>query len=172
MFSNHTGYANGFKGDILNGAQLENLVQGLKNNSLLEQTSHLLTGYIGSMTFLESVVAVFTQLKEANPNLIYVCDPVTTSSSATLVFCELLTFFSLHLHLCDSHHQAFFFLNYICLQKVLGDNGKLYVPQELVAVYRARILNIATVLTPNQFECEQVIQLSIHSLSFSHSLSP
>jgi pyridoxine kinase len=78
LFSNHTGYANGFKGDILNGAQLENLVQGLKNNSLLEQTSHLLTGYIGSMTFLESVVAVFTQLKEANPNLIYVCDPVRT----------------------------------------------------------------------------------------------
>lgn len=76
QFSNHTGYAKGVKGDILNGDQLLNLVQGLHENSLLGQTSHLLTGYIGSVSFLEAVVSVRNQLKAANPNLIYVCDPV------------------------------------------------------------------------------------------------
>ena len=39
---------------------------------------------------------------------------------------------------------------------MLGDDGKLYVPPELVAVYRDKVLPMATVLTPNQFEVEQL----------------
>jgi pyridoxine kinase len=33
---------------------------------------------------------------------------------------------------------------------VLGDNGKLYVPAELVDIYRTDVLKLATILTPNQ----------------------
>lgn len=40
---------------------------------------------------------------------------------------------------------------YVC-DPVLGDNGKLYVPKELVSVYRERILPLANVLTPNCYE--------------------
>ena len=45
------------------------------------------TGYMGSADTLETIVKVATKLKQRNPGLIYVCDPV------------------------------------------LGDNGKLYVPE-------------------------------------------
>ncbi|CAI8017783.1 Pyridoxal kinase, partial [Geodia barretti] len=37
---------------------------------------------------------------------------------------------------------------------VLGDDGKMYVPSELIDVYRERIVPSADILTPNQFELE------------------
>lgn len=37
---------------------------------------------------------------------------------------------------------------------VLGDNGQLYVPKELVAIYRDRLVPLADIITPNQFEAE------------------
>jgi len=118
QFSNHTGYKNGFKGEVLGGEQLTALVSGLEQNSLL-QYSHLLTGYIGSVSFLRSVIDTVHKLKEANPDLIYVCDPV------------------------------------------MGDRGKLYVPEELVEVYREEMLSLATMLTPNQFEIQLLTGIDV-----------
>ena len=36
----------------------------------------MLTGYIGSATFLDAVAQVLERLQAVNPNLKYVCDPV------------------------------------------------------------------------------------------------
>ncbi|KAG6581217.1 Pyridoxal kinase, partial [Cucurbita argyrosperma subsp. sororia] len=118
-FSNHTGYPT-FKGQVLNGEQLWDLIEGLEENELLYYT-HLLTGYIGSVSFLNTVLKVVDKLRSANPKLIYVCDPV------------------------------------------MGDEGKLYVPQELVSVYREKVVPVASMLTPNQFEAEQLTGLRIQS---------
>ena len=57
QFSNHTGYPT-FTGEVLDGAQLEALAKGLDDNGLLRGVSHLLTGYIGSTSFLRAVCAV------------------------------------------------------------------------------------------------------------------
>ena len=82
-------------------------------------TTHLLTGYIGSVGFLEGVVGVYNALRQRNPGIKYVCDPV------------------------------------------LGDNGKLYVSDELVECYRTKVVPLATVLTPNQFEVELLTGIRI-----------
>ncbi|XP_044505394.1 pyridoxal kinase isoform X2 [Mangifera indica] len=119
QFSNHTGYPT-FKGQVLNGQQLWELLEGLEANDLLYYT-HLLTGYIGSVSFLNTVLKVVEKLRSVNPNLIYVCDPV------------------------------------------MGDEGKLYVPAELVLVYREKVVPAASMLTPNQFEAEQLTGLRIVS---------
>ena len=42
---------------------------------------------------------------------------------------------------------------YVC-DPVLGDHGKLYVPAELVEIYKKDVVPLATLLTPNQFELE------------------
>eukprot|EP01006_Ploeotia_vitrea_P022075 TRINITY_DN54489_c0_g1_i1.p1 TRINITY_DN54489_c0_g1~~TRINITY_DN54489_c0_g1_i1.p1 ORF type:complete len:310 (-),score=24.38 TRINITY_DN54489_c0_g1_i1:26-955(-) len=52
---------------------------------------------------------------------------------------------------------------YVC-DPVLGDNGELYVPKELVEVYKTEILPHATLITPNQFEAEQLSERSIKTL--------
>ncbi|XP_023920207.1 pyridoxal kinase isoform X2 [Quercus suber] len=119
QFSNHTGYPS-FKGQVLNGQQLWELIEGLEANNLLYYT-HLLTGYIGSVSFLNTILEVVNKLRSINPKLIYVCDPV------------------------------------------LGDEGKLYVPSELVSVYREKVVPVASMLTPNQFEAEQLTGFRIGS---------
>lgn len=119
QFSNHTGYPT-FKGQVLNGQQLWDLIEGLEANNLLYYT-HLLTGYIGSVSFLNTVLQVVEKLRSINPELTYVCDPV------------------------------------------MGDEGKLYVPSELVSVYREKVVPVASMLTPNQFEAEQLTGFGITS---------
>jgi pyridoxal/pyridoxine/pyridoxamine kinase len=43
----------------------------------------------------------------------------------------------------------------------MGDNGKLYVPEEVVPVYRDELLPLASVITPNQFEAEILTGIKI-----------
>ncbi|KAJ8424302.1 hypothetical protein Cgig2_003284 [Carnegiea gigantea] len=78
-------------------------------------------GYIGSVSFLNTVLEVVNKLRSVNPRLVYVCDPV------------------------------------------MGDEGKLYVPQELVSVYREKVVPVVSMLTPNQFEAELLTGLRIAS---------
>lgn len=51
-------------------------------------------------------------------------------------------------------------LVYIC-DPVMGDNGFLYLPAELVAVYKNDLMPIADVVTPNQFESELLTGIAI-----------
>lgn len=48
QFSNHTGYKQGIKGKVLSGDDVTELIDGLDMNGLLDNYSHMLTGYIGS----------------------------------------------------------------------------------------------------------------------------
>ncbi len=121
-FSNHTGHPNGFQGTIMNGDQLSLILKGLEDNNLLHNIHHLLTGYIGSKSFLHSVLNVLQTLKKYNSNLRYVCDPV------------------------------------------LGDDGRVYVPQELVEVYRNEVIPLANVVTPNHFEAELLTGIKIKTI--------
>lgn len=74
QLSNHTGYDH-FKGQVLDAGELQCVYDGLRLNKI-NHYSHLLTGYCGSESFLLEVVKVVKELKEVNPSLIFVCDPV------------------------------------------------------------------------------------------------
>ncbi|XP_050541027.1 pyridoxal kinase isoform X2 [Daktulosphaira vitifoliae] len=110
QLSNHTGYKL-FYGQVLNEQNLMELVSGLVENDI-HFYSHLLTGYIGCPKFLSKVAEVYKILKEKNPNLIFVCDPV------------------------------------------LGDNKKMYVPEEMLDVYKNEIIFLTDIITPNEYELE------------------
>jgi pyridoxine kinase len=121
-FASHTGYQHFPFGEIMNGEQLLHILKGLQLNDLLIDIKYMLTGYIGSVSFLEAVVEVLQTIRKQNPSVQYVCDPV------------------------------------------LGDNGKYYVPPELTQVYKTKVLPHATVVTPNQFEVEQLTSIEIKTL--------
>jgi hypothetical protein len=70
--------------------------------------THLLTGYIGTVSFLESVLRVLDAARAEQPDTFYLCDPV------------------------------------------MGDNGRLYVPEELIPIYRDSVIGRADLITPNQ----------------------
>ena len=76
QFSNHTGYPNGIKGQVLDDSQLWELYQGLQENQIDGCYSHVINGYIGAPSFLLKMAEVIKALKSKNPGLTYVCDPV------------------------------------------------------------------------------------------------
>ncbi|EEY66769.1 pyridoxal kinase, putative [Phytophthora infestans T30-4] len=140
QFSNHTGYAK-FTGRRLTGDELHELLDGIETNDLLQDAhTHLLTGYIGSISLLDAIVRVYERIRAAQTHperLVYVCDPV------------------------------------------MGDLGKLYVPLELVDLYRSKVLPICDVLTPNQYECELLAEMELrtvkdamHACKKLHTLGP
>jgi pyridoxine kinase len=118
QFCCHTGYQS-VTGQILDANDLLTLYDGLKKNGLHLDYSHVLTGYVSSLSFLKSLYDMIQELKSLNPDMVYVCDPV------------------------------------------MGDNGKLYIPSDLVPFYRDTMINIADVLTPNQFEAELLTGITI-----------
>ncbi|KFM26698.1 2,3-bisphosphoglycerate-independent phosphoglycerate mutase 1 [Auxenochlorella protothecoides] len=75
QFSNHTGYPL-WKGKVLSGEELWDLIDAMETNGLLSQYTHLLTGFIGSLSLLHTIHRVLLKLREYNPALVYVCDPV------------------------------------------------------------------------------------------------
>lgn len=46
---------------------------------------------------------------------------------------------------------------------VMGDNGKLFLPAELVPIYRDVILPLANTVTPNAFEAQQLTGIEVHT---------
>ena len=65
------------------------------------------------------------------------------------------------------------------LDPVLGDDGKFYVPKELVENFTRDLLPLAYVITPNQFEAEALSGIRIHSMQSAleacrvlHSMGP
>lgn len=71
QFSNHTGYKNGFKGQVLNETQLAEVYSGLVDNELHKLYTHLLTGYVGNPAFLREIANILKSLRAVNPKLIY-----------------------------------------------------------------------------------------------------
>lgn len=114
----HTGYSV-VKGQILGAADLEDLFDGLKQNGLHVDYSHILTGFVSSSSFMSALADTIRELKSANKKIQFVCDPV------------------------------------------MGDEGKMYVPEDLLPLYRDRLILMADVLTPNQFEAELLTGLKI-----------
>ena len=74
QFSNHLGYGK-FKGNVLTGNDVLELVNGLDENGLLKGYTHILTGFIGNQTFLENIVEVVKKVKTQS-DVKYICDPV------------------------------------------------------------------------------------------------
>ncbi|KAI9482489.1 putative pyridoxal kinase [Coemansia sp. RSA 989] len=121
QFSNHTGY-NTVRGERFASSHILDLFAGLQANGLDHGYTHLLTGYMGNSDNVRAVESIARQLKQTNPELTFVVDPV------------------------------------------LGDDGALYVPQELVALYRDVLCPMASLVTPNQFEAEMLTNTKIASL--------
>lgn len=43
---------------------------------------------------------------------------------------------------------------FIVCDPVMGDNGRMYVPESLLQIYRDTIVPLADIITPNQYEVE------------------
>jgi pyridoxine kinase len=75
QFSNHTGYET-WRGRAFEAGHIRELVQGLGERDALEKCDGVLSGYIGSAAIGEAILDAVAQVKQANPEAVYCCDPV------------------------------------------------------------------------------------------------
>jgi pyridoxine kinase len=75
QFSNHTQYGQ-WRGMVLPASHLTEVVQGIAAIDRLKTCDAVLSGYLGSAEQGEQILHIVRQVKQANPNAWYFCDPV------------------------------------------------------------------------------------------------
>lgn len=85
QFSNHTGYGH-WQGDISTAEQVRAVIQGLVSLDLARQCDAILSGYIGNKEIGQVILETVQQFRQANPKLIYLCDPVMATPNGKACF--------------------------------------------------------------------------------------
>jgi len=75
QFSNHTQYGH-WTGMVMPAGHLSDIVKGIADIDRLKTCDAVLSGYLGSAEQGEQILAIVRQVKQANPNAWYFCDPV------------------------------------------------------------------------------------------------
>ncbi len=75
QFSNHTQYPQ-WTGMVFPAQHLTDIAKGLADINKLSQCDAVLSGYIGSAGQGKAILDIVKQVKQANPNAVYFCDPV------------------------------------------------------------------------------------------------
>ncbi|WP_131863306.1 pyridoxal kinase PdxY [Biostraticola tofi] len=75
QFSNHTQYGH-WTGCVMPANHLTEIVRGIAEIDKLKTCDAILSGYIGSAEQGEHILDIVRQVKEANPDAWYLCDPV------------------------------------------------------------------------------------------------
>lgn len=75
QFSNHTQYGH-WTGTVMPATHLTDIVKGIADIDRLKTCDAVLSGYLGSAEQGEQILEIVRQVKAANPNAWYFCDPV------------------------------------------------------------------------------------------------
>lgn len=123
QFSNHTQYAEGWTGQAFSAAHISQLVDGIAAIDQLKNCDALISGYQGSAEQCLATFDAATRLKQANPQALYICDPV------------------------------------------MGDPQKGCIVADGVSeALCQKLLPMADVIVPNQFELSQFVEMDIETL--------
>jgi len=135
-FSNHTGYPL-FKGHFITPEQFEAIALGLKLNGFTKGYQGVMSGFLGNAAMMAEVEKLVLETQGGVGG-----EGNGDDSPAPL-----------------SHAAA-----YVC-DPVCGDNGRLYVAEACVEMYRSALLPLAAVATPNGFEASTLSGIPITNLS-------
>lgn len=123
QFSNHTQYAEGWTGQAFSAEHISQLIDGIAAIDQLKNADALISGYQGSAEQCSATYDAVTRLKQANPQALYICDPV------------------------------------------MGDPQKGCIVADGVAeALCQKLLPMADVIVPNQFELSQFVGMDINTL--------
>lgn len=75
LYSNHLEYST-VGGGVITELMFEDILQGILKLNILNEVSTILTGFIGSAEQVKITAKFIKNLKQNNPNIKYICDPV------------------------------------------------------------------------------------------------
>ena len=122
QFSNHAGYPD-WRGRVFGAAHVGEVIEGIERRGVFPDCAAVLSGYMGEAALGACVLEAAGRVRAANPDALFVCDPV------------------------------------------MGDSdGGLYVGADIVAAIGRQVVPAADLITPNQFELEQLTGRRIATL--------
>ena len=146
--SNHTGYKV-WRGEVMSGDQLFEIFSGLKDNGLLDSYTHLLTGFsFFFIIIIIQVVLIYNFICSSKTFLFFFKNQNHPPKGYIRSASSLQRIHEIHTILKKLQPNLIF----VC-DPVMGDDGKLYVPEENVAIFRKLVLR-ADYLFPNQTEAQ------------------
>ena len=74
-YSNHTGYG-AWKGPMIPAADVAAVIEGVGERGAFSLIDAILSGYQGGDDIADVIIAAVSEIKAANPQAIYACDPV------------------------------------------------------------------------------------------------
>lgn len=80
-YSNHTGYG-AWKGPMIPAADVVAVIEGIGERGAFPLVDAILSGYQGGDDIADVIVRAVAEIKEANPDAIYACDPVMGSAKS------------------------------------------------------------------------------------------
>ncbi|MGD9638791.1 MAG: pyridoxal kinase PdxY [Alphaproteobacteria bacterium] len=80
-FASHTGYGKPV-GKVFDGKFILEIAENLKNLGVFSKTKALLSGYLGDLDIADAVFKVAYDLRQANSDLVFFCDPVMGNRKA------------------------------------------------------------------------------------------
>lgn len=96
QLSNHTGYP-GFRGRAFEAEHVHEVVHGLEELGALGGCAAVLSGYLGRAEIGEAVLSAVERTRRANPQALFLCDPVMGDYDTGLyVPEEIVRFFQQH----------------------------------------------------------------------------
>ncbi len=84
LFSNHTGYGQ-WRGPVMDPQDLRDVITGVAERGALPEVDAVLSGYQGGKDVGGVIIDAVGQVKAANPDAIYACDPVMGNAKSGCV---------------------------------------------------------------------------------------
>ncbi|MBY6061205.1 pyridoxal kinase PdxY [Microbacterium esteraromaticum] len=109
-FSNHTGYG-AWRGPMIDPTDVREVITGISDRGVMPEIDAVLSGYQGGEGIADVIIDAVAQVKAANPNAVYACDPVMGNAKSGC-----------------------------------------FVAPAIPDLLRDRVVPVADIITPNQFE--------------------
>ncbi|KAL2364287.1 hypothetical protein RJZ56_002791 [Blastomyces dermatitidis] len=154
-YRNHTGYTH-VKGTKSTAQEISALYEGLKLNYLTD-FDVLLSGYAPSAAAVEAVGEIALDLRRGSRD-----KPGSFFWGAFLWNIFPTSLVLVHLVLLKVKYLTGLFI--LVLDPVMGDQGQIYVNEDVVPAYK-KLIPHADLILPNQFEAELLSGIQITSLS-------
>lgn len=87
LLSNHPGFDT-MRGRVLESELVGDLLRGVEERGLIETSSYIVSGYLGSRANGEVVAAFVKHAREINPDIRYICDPVMGDANLGIFVAE------------------------------------------------------------------------------------
>lgn len=150
-FSNHTGHPT-TRGEVFAPELIKDIILGIRERGLMPKIEGLLSGYLGDASIGNIVLELAKEIKSANPDAVWFCDPVMgDTDSGVFVRPDIPQFMKENFlnGLADMTKPNQFELELLCGRKLSSRQEAVEAARDLFISKGCKVVFITSLLTPD-----------------------